>query len=100
MTAEIRRFLTDQLPLAHQSMIPTTLKTAYAAAADLAKDQPILQTPSALDNRGRLVAWAVDRAFELLIKTGKWPYDYSWEPFAKPTGRFLRIRLFTFDHDS
>lgn len=97
LVSEIRRFLLDQLPLVHQSLIPTALKAAYTAAFDLAKDQPILQTPSAIDNRGRLIAWAVDLAFERLITTGQWPYEYSWQPFAKPTGRFLRVHL---DHST
>jgi hypothetical protein len=34
---------------------------------------------------------AVDLAFERLLKSGEWAYDFKWEPFAKPTGRFLQI---------
>lgn len=89
---EASHFLNDQLSLAHRSLIPTTLRQAYAAANELAKDAPILSVTSARDQRGRLRSWAVDLAFERLIETGKWPFDYSWESYAKPTGRYLRVR--------
>jgi hypothetical protein len=86
-------FLRDQLSAKQQALLPKTLRAAYKAAAELARDQPILETPSARDNRGRLVSWAVDHAIERLIKTGHWPFDYRWAPYAKPTGRYLQIRL-------
>lgn len=88
---DIGHFLRDQV--SRQSVIPTTLRVAYQAATALAKDQPILEVTSAIDNRGRLVSWAVDQAFERLIKTGQWPFEYEWVPFAEPTGRYLRIRF-------
>lgn len=86
-------FLLDQVPLSARALIPPTLKTAYSAARLLADQEPILQVPSAIDNHGRLISWAVDRAFLQLLKTQKWPFDFQWREFAQPTGRYLEIRL-------
>ncbi|MBC7905605.1 MAG: hypothetical protein H7Y60_02515 [Rhodospirillaceae bacterium] len=84
-------FLLDQVPLTKRSLIPSTLKNSYAAASLLIEGEPILQVPSAQDNRGRIIQWAVDMAFERLCKSGQWSYECRWRPFAKPTGRFLEI---------
>jgi hypothetical protein len=84
-------FLLDQVPMALRSMIPATLKTAYDAAAVLIQAEPVLNVPSAQDNRGRIVQWAVDHGFEKLVQSGRWPFDYRWRPFEKPTGRYLEI---------
>ncbi|MCK2056637.1 hypothetical protein [Methylobacterium sp. 37f] len=86
-------FLKNQIPLAAQALIPPTLKTAYEAVKLMVRDEPILNVASAEDNRGRLIAWAVDFAFEQLLKTQRWPYEHRWRSFAKPTGRYLEIRL-------
>jgi hypothetical protein len=72
-------------------MIPTTIKTAYAAAALVIKDEPILSVMSAQDNGGRIIQWAVDLGFEKLVQSGQWPFDYRWQPFARPTGHYLEI---------
>jgi hypothetical protein len=87
------RFLLDQIPMRYRALIPTTLKLAYSAVGIMVTHEPILQTPSAEDNRGRLISWAVDFGFERLIKTGQWPVDCRWREFAKPTGRYLEMRL-------
>lgn len=84
-------FLLDQIPNAHRSLIPTTLKTAYEAAALAVKDEPIFNVASAVDNRGRVIQWSVDLAFERLVQSGKWPYDVRWRTFERPTGRYLEI---------
>lgn len=86
-------FLLDQFPREYWPLVPTTLTTAYEAASALAKEEPILQVESARDNHGRLIAWAVDFAFVRLIQSGRLPFDYRWQSFAKPTGRYLEIRL-------
>lgn len=86
-------FLQDQFPREYWPLIPTTLTTAYEAARQLASDEPILQVESARDNHGRLITWAVDFGFKRLIESGRLPFDYRWKPFAKPTGRYLEIRL-------
>jgi hypothetical protein len=92
-TVRAEHFLLDQLPLKHRPAIPTTLKAAYSAAGLLIRQEPILQVPSADDNRGRIISWAVDCAIERLIKSGQWPFDYKWKQFAQPTGRYLEVRL-------
>ncbi len=84
--------LLDQVPLSARAKIAPTLKTAYAAAQTLIDSDPILNTPSALDNRGRIIQWAVDLGFQKLIETGGWGYELRWRPFEKPTGRYLEIR--------
>lgn len=86
-------FLLDQFPRTYWALIPTTLTTAYEAAKRLAAEEPILQVESAQDNHGRLISWAVDLGFVRLIESGRLPFDYRWRPFAKPTGRYLEIRL-------
>jgi len=87
-----QQFLDDQFPVGFRHLIPTTLSTAYRHAARLAAEEPILQVPSAQDNRGRLISWAVDFGFSRLIDSGALPFEYSWEYFAKPTGRYLAMR--------
>lgn len=91
--ADPEDFFKDQLPVAYWPTITTTLQTAYAAANNLAKDNPILQVKSAVDNFGRLVSWAVDLGLENAIKHGSLPCDYRWMPFAKPTGRYIELRF-------
>lgn len=86
-------FLLDQFPRQYWPLIPTTLTTAYAAARRLADEETILQVPSAQDNHGRLISWAVDLGFVRLIESGRLPFDFRWKSFAKPTGRYLEIRL-------
>ncbi|WP_157958441.1 hypothetical protein [Salinicola lusitanus] len=93
MTVPAEAFLQDQLPQKYQRHIRSALQTAYAAAAQLAADEPILATASATDNHGRLISWATDLAIEKLITTGVWPFDYAWVHFNRPTGRFLRVEL-------
>lgn len=85
-------FLKDQISIAYQSQIPTTLKTAYETAKLIIAGEPVFSIPSAMDNHGRIIQWCVDAAFEKLITTGKWPFDYRWRHFNKPTGRYLEIR--------
>ena len=92
-TVSAEQFLLDQLPLRYRPLIPTTLKTAYSAVNKLVEAEPILQVESAVDNRGRIISWAVDRAFMRLIETQQWPFDFRWREFARPTGRYLQIQL-------
>jgi len=86
-------FLLDQVPMVTRSLIPTTLKTAYSAAVAHVQETPFLNVPSAKDNCGRIIAWAVDFGFQKLIESGQWSADYRWQPFASPTGRYLEIIL-------
>jgi hypothetical protein len=86
-------FLQNQLPPTARVLITATLKSAYAAAQFLSLQEPILQVASAADNRGRIVSWAVDFAFEKLLQSRQWNFDYCWRDFALPTGRYLEIRM-------
>ncbi|MFL1463452.1 hypothetical protein ACI6QG_14700 [Roseococcus sp. DSY-14] len=91
VTAE--QFLLDQVPARYRALFPPVLKNAYAAAMTLVRSEPMLQIPSAEDDRGRIVSWAVDKGVLGLIESGRWPVDFRWAPFAKPTGRYLQVRL-------
>ena len=84
-------FLFDQITTAQRSLIPATLKTAYEAAGLVVKDEPIFNVPSAVDNRGRVIQWSVDLAFQRLVTSGKWPFEYRWRQYERPTGRYLEI---------
>lgn len=92
-TVTAERFLLDQVPPRYRALIPPVLKDARAAVALMARSEPILQVPSAEDNHGRLISWAVDLGVEKLIRSGRWPVDCRWRYFAQPTGRYLQIRL-------
>jgi len=86
-------FLKDQLSFQYWAVVPSVLKNAYMAAGALASREAILQVESAKDNKGRLIAWAVDFALIRAIENGVIPCDYCWQKFAKPTGRYLELRF-------
>lgn len=86
-------FIKDQFPVRQWPIFPTLLKTAHAAVEDLYRDSPLLQVPSAQDNKGRLISYAVDFGFERAIKSGSIDCDYRWQSFARPTGRYLQMRF-------
>lgn len=86
-------FVRDQIKPTLWPKLSTLLRTAYSAADDLVKDNPILHVKSAEDNKGRLISWAVDFAVERAIETGAIHCDYRWLPFDKPTGRYLEMRF-------
>ena len=75
-----------------RSFIPTTISIAHEAVNLIVKNEPTLSVQSALDNRGRLISYAVDKGFERLIESGNWPFDKRWAKFSKPTGHYLEIR--------
>ena len=91
-TVSAKQFLEDQVSASARALVPATLQAAYSAASLLIKQEPILQVLSAVDNRGRIVSLAVDLAFEKLLQSQQWPYEYQWREFAAPTGRYLEIR--------
>lgn len=87
-------FLLDQVPNSQRALIPTALRSAYRQIDFLVKEEDLFKIPSAEDNRGRLIAWAVDFAIIRLIEAGQLKVDdYRWMHFSKPTGRYLEIRL-------
>ena len=87
-----RQFLDDQFPVQFRPLIAKTLRTAYRQAEHLIAHESILQVESAQDNKGRIISFAVDFGFVRLIETGALPFDFSWEYFGRPTGRYLAIR--------
>ena len=101
--ADAQGFLHDQIPTRHRALIPPVLKAAYAAAKMVMASDPMLGVPSALDNRGRFVSWAVDYGIEKLIQSGRWPVDYRWRAYGlmhrltrevvQSTGHYLEVRL-------
>lgn len=86
-------FLKDQFSPKQWAVLPTMFRTAYAAAEELIRDNPILQVESARDNRGRIVTWAVDLAIERAIQTGALDCECRWRSFAAPTGRYLELQF-------
>lgn len=90
-TAE--RFLLDQIPLRIQRRLPTRMKLAYEAVDQLFATTPMLQIPTARDNRGRFLSWAVDWSIKGLIESGEWAVDFKWQLFAQPTGHYLEVNL-------
>jgi hypothetical protein len=74
-------------------MIPTTLKAAYAAADLIVASEPVFNVESARANKGRIVQWAVDLAFQKLVESGQWGNGFLWRSFERPTGRYLEIQL-------
>lgn len=92
MPTNPRVFLDDQFPTELRPLIPSTLKTAYRAAADLIADNPLLESAVRRGESGRIIAWSVDAAFSRLVETGALPFDKSWEYFERPTGRYLALR--------
>lgn len=84
-------FLLDQIPVKQRSIVPTTLKNAYAAAKLVIANEPMFNVPSAIPQHGRIIQLAVDTAFEKLVLSGGFGRDRRWRYFEKPTGRYLEI---------
>lgn len=87
-----RHFVDDQFPQQYRPLIPTTLKSAYRAAEDIIANNPLLAIAEKRGERGRIISWAVDSAFNRLVESGALPFDKSWESFARPTGKYLALR--------
>lgn len=86
-------FFKDQLPQRNWSTIPTVLKAAYAAAAEMMRGDPILQIESAQDNKGRVISCVVDFGLKRAIENSSLPCDFRWQDYAKPTGPYLELRV-------
>jgi hypothetical protein len=84
-------FLRDQITAAQRALIAPTIKQAYEAADLQIRESVIFTVPSAQDNRGRIIQWAVDFAFQRLVESQQWPFDFRWTYFERPTGRYLEI---------
>jgi hypothetical protein len=92
-SAKAKAFLDNQLPAKYRAELPQAFVSAYQAVEVLAKDEPILNVESARINRGHLRAWGADLAVERLLRSGKWPFDFDWANYGRPTGKWLRVRL-------
>lgn len=86
-----KEFIDQQISITYQDMLPSALRSAYAAVRSLSGKADFLNTPPAIFARGHLVAWAADFQIFRLIREGIWPYDCEWVSYAKPTGLYLRI---------
>ncbi|CFX36120.1 conserved protein of unknown function [Candidatus Filomicrobium marinum] len=73
-------------------LVPPALKRAYATVEHVIDEQPWLATPSARYGRGDLVRLASEYEFYKLIQTGALPFEPSWEPYSRPTGKHLVMR--------
>lgn len=91
--ANAEDFVKDQLPFSSWPVIPTVLRTAYAAVDEIFKDNPTFQVPSAQDNKGRFISYAVDAGLQRAVEIGSLACDFRWRPFALPTGRYLELRF-------
>lgn len=89
---EAEKFIEDEMPAVHRAALPKALKTAYDAVDLTISETPYLKTPSArMTARGNLLPYAVDYALQGLIDSGKWPFAYEYDFFARPTGKHLKI---------
>jgi hypothetical protein len=85
-------FVESEILPTDRALIVPTGRRAYAAARNLMQETGFLQTPAAeISAFGHLVAYAMDFAFEGLIKSGRWNFDFSWRAFQRPTGKHLCI---------
>ena len=88
-----RYFLDDQFPVSIRQRIPTLLENSYEAVRRTILTEPWMQIESMDQDVSRLMAKAVDYSLVRAIENGTLPFDYSWEDYAKPTGKYLCIRL-------
>jgi hypothetical protein len=85
-------FLEQEFPSGLHPLVPGALRRAYASA-DAAIDQiQFLQTKAGFLQRGDLIVLATEYEFWRLIENGSLDFDYSWEPYARPTGLHLVMR--------
>lgn len=86
-------FVESEFPVQYQVLIPPALTTAYNAVSSLYVSEPLFDVRSARIGMGHVIAWAVDRQIEWLVRSGQLPFDCRWVPFETPTGEFLQLRL-------
>jgi hypothetical protein len=84
-------FLNEEVPLDCRHFLPSALRRAYATATRLVEAEPSLQTPGGRFQRGDLIAHAAEWEMMRLVQGGFLPFDYSWEPYARPTGNHLVV---------
>ncbi len=72
-------------------LFPAALRRAYVTADQVIEAYPFLRTPGGRFQRGDLIACAAEYELQRLIETGQLQFEYSWEDYAKPTGKHLVI---------
>jgi hypothetical protein len=85
-------FALTEVPPDLHPLIPSALRRAYAAADEIIERHPQLSTPGGKYQRGDLIAHAADYEFQQLIEVGSLPFEPSWEPYARPTGKHFVMR--------
>jgi hypothetical protein len=85
-------FAHAEVPPGLHPLIPPALRRAYAAADEMIDRHPQLSTPGGKYQRGDLIAHAADYEFQQLIEAGNLPFEPSWEPYARPTGKHFVMR--------
>ncbi len=84
-------FLDEEFPADYRHFLPSALRRAYATANRLVEAEPSLQTPGGRVQRGDLIGHAAEWEIMRLVQSRSLPFDFSWEPFARPTGQHLVI---------
>jgi hypothetical protein len=84
-------FLDEEFPKAYRHFLPSALRRAYATANRLIEAEPSLQTPGGRIQHGDLIAHAAEWEVMRLVEGGSLPFDFTWEEFARPTGRHLVV---------
>jgi hypothetical protein len=85
-------FLSAELPPAVHPLFPAALRRAYASADHVMETSSFLLTPGGKFQRGDLIACAAEYEVQKLIQTGQLQgLDFSWEDYAKPTGKHLVV---------
>jgi hypothetical protein len=86
-----QEYIDLEISAKYQADIPEAIKRAYKSVDLLMDDVGFLKTPGAQNSKGHLIQNAVEFQLMRLIETGIWPFDFHWENFAKPTGKYLQI---------
>lgn len=84
-------FLIAEIAPSLHSLFPGALRRAYASADRVVDTTSFLRTPGGKFQRGDLIACAAEYEVQRLIETGRLQYDFSWEFYARPTGKHLVV---------
>ena len=84
-------FLNEEFPPALRHILPSALRRAYGTASRVIEAEDFLQTPGARLQRGDLIAHATEHEVMRLVQTQALPFEATWEPYARPTGKHLVV---------
>lgn len=85
------QFLSAEIDPALYPLFPAALRRAYANADHVIETHSFLATPGGKFQRGDLIACAAEYEVQRLIETGRLNLDFTWEDYAKPTGKHLVV---------